>query len=178
MGSLTTWESHHSPRAKPEGEARGLWWVSQGVNEPTMPEIDVSISILLWWNKINDKSINTLRVKAPNCPKTLLVTCAHLGVRWPDCFSLVTRKPCYVTGRLVSLNSSYILHQNRQLNIHYQSWKTDQDWSNYFNKMIFENTNYLEGLNWLTVSTQMFCLILVTNILIHGWFLEHFISWV
>ena len=48
--SLTTWEAHHSPRAKPEGEARGLWWASQVVNETTMTEIEVSISILSWWN--------------------------------------------------------------------------------------------------------------------------------
>ena len=31
--SLTTWEAHHSPRAKPE----------------------VSIFILSWWNQINDE---------------------------------------------------------------------------------------------------------------------------
>ena len=48
--SLTTWEAHHSQRAKPEGEARGLWWASQVINETTMTEIEVSISILSWWN--------------------------------------------------------------------------------------------------------------------------------
>ena len=35
---------------QPEGEARGLWWASQVVNETTMTEIEVSISILSWWN--------------------------------------------------------------------------------------------------------------------------------
>ena len=44
--SLTTWEAHHSL----EGEARGLWWASQVVNETTMTETEVSISILSWWN--------------------------------------------------------------------------------------------------------------------------------
>ena len=32
---------------------RGLWWASQVVNETTMTEIEVSISILSWWNQIN-----------------------------------------------------------------------------------------------------------------------------
>ena len=35
---------------QPEGEARWLWWASQVVNETTMTEIEVSISILSWWN--------------------------------------------------------------------------------------------------------------------------------
>ena len=35
--------------ASPEGEARGLWWASQVVNETTMTEIEASISILSWW---------------------------------------------------------------------------------------------------------------------------------
>ena len=33
-----------------ECEARGLWWASQVVNETLMTEIEVSISILSWWN--------------------------------------------------------------------------------------------------------------------------------
>ena len=40
---------------QPEGEARVLWWASQVVNETTMTEIEVSISILSWWNQINDE---------------------------------------------------------------------------------------------------------------------------
>ena len=40
---------------QPEGEARGLSWASQVVNETTMTEIEVSISILSRWNKINDE---------------------------------------------------------------------------------------------------------------------------
>ena len=55
VASPTTWEAHHSPRAKPEGEARGLWWASQVVGDATMTEMEVSISILSWWNKINYK---------------------------------------------------------------------------------------------------------------------------
>ena len=35
---------------QPEGEARGLWWASHVVDETTMTEIEVSISILSWWN--------------------------------------------------------------------------------------------------------------------------------
>ena len=35
---------------QPEGKARGLWWASQVVNETTMNEIEVSISILSWLN--------------------------------------------------------------------------------------------------------------------------------
>ena len=44
--SLTTWEAHHSPRAKPE--ALELWWASQVINETTVTETEVSISILSW----------------------------------------------------------------------------------------------------------------------------------
>ena len=40
---------------QPEGEDRVLWWASQVVNETTMTEIEVSISILSWWNQINDE---------------------------------------------------------------------------------------------------------------------------
>ena len=40
---------------QPEGEARGLWWASQVVNETTMTEIEVSIYILSWWDQINDE---------------------------------------------------------------------------------------------------------------------------
>ena len=43
--SLTTWEAHHDLSF-----ALGLWWASQVVNETTMTEIQVSISILSWWN--------------------------------------------------------------------------------------------------------------------------------
>ena len=46
--SPTTCEAHNSPRAKPEGEARVLWWASQVVGDTTMTEIEESISILLW----------------------------------------------------------------------------------------------------------------------------------
>ena len=35
---------------QPKGEARGLRWASQVVNETTMTEIEVSISILSWWD--------------------------------------------------------------------------------------------------------------------------------
>ena len=41
--SLTTWG------------ALGLWWASQVVKETTMTEIEVSISIISWWNYINDE---------------------------------------------------------------------------------------------------------------------------
>ena len=42
--SLTTSEAHHA-----------LWWASQVVNKTTMTEIEVSISILSWWNQINNE---------------------------------------------------------------------------------------------------------------------------
>ena len=80
---------------QPEGEARGLWWASQVVNETTMTEIEVSISILSWWNQIIDEETNTVNLNAQICRKTApgysMVSCAHFGVMWPDCFSLVTR---------------------------------------------------------------------------------------
>ena len=59
---------------QPEGEARVLWWASQVVNETTMTEIEVSISILSWWNQINAESTNTVNLNAQICPKTPLVT--------------------------------------------------------------------------------------------------------
>ena len=37
------------------GDALGLWWASQVVGDATMTEMEVSISILSWWNKINYK---------------------------------------------------------------------------------------------------------------------------
>ena len=40
---------------QPEGEARGLWWASQVVDETTMTEIEVPISILSRWNQINNE---------------------------------------------------------------------------------------------------------------------------
>ena len=40
---------------QPSGEAQRLWWASQVVNETTMTEIEVSISILSWWDQINDE---------------------------------------------------------------------------------------------------------------------------
>ena len=77
-----------------EGEARGLCWVAQVVNETTMSEIKASISTLSWW-KNNDEQTNTVKVNVQNdpqnCPCYSIVTCAHLGVMWPDCFPLVTR---------------------------------------------------------------------------------------
>ena len=47
-GSLTTWESHHSPRSRPED-----WWVSHIVNEPTMTEIGLSILFYYDENKLS-----------------------------------------------------------------------------------------------------------------------------
>ena len=35
---------------QPEGEALGLCWASQVVNETSMTEIEVSFSMLSWWN--------------------------------------------------------------------------------------------------------------------------------
>ena len=40
---------------RPEGEARGQWWASQVVNRTTMTNIDLLISIISWWNQINDE---------------------------------------------------------------------------------------------------------------------------
>ena len=84
---------------QPEGFALGLWWASQVVGDATMTEMEVSISILSWWNKINYKQTKECKVNARNCPKTALVTAwLHVHslplsneVMWPDCFSLVTR---------------------------------------------------------------------------------------
>ena len=80
--SSTTWEAHHSPRAKPEGCGelpRSL------MRQQCIPS---------WWNQINAESTNTVNLNAQICPKNSpgysMVTCAHLGVMWPDCFSLVT----------------------------------------------------------------------------------------
>ena len=74
---------------QPEGEARGLWWASHVVNETTMTEIELSISIPSWWiNKYCQFKFSNLFQTVPGYS---MVTCAHLGVMWPDCFSLVTR---------------------------------------------------------------------------------------
>ena len=67
--SLTTWEAYHSE----------LWWASRVVNETTMTEIEVSISILSWWNQINDELTNTVKFVA----KLSLVTAwLHVYILW------------------------------------------------------------------------------------------------
>ena len=83
-----------------------------------------------------------------------------------------------VTVRFATLKSSHTLHQNSQQNTQYYSWETDQDFIRCFDKMIFENTNYLQGLNCPTVNKPMFYLIFIIIILIHVCFLKHFKSWV
>ena len=68
-----------------------------------MTEIEVSISILSWWNQINDEQTNTVYLNAQICPKTVpaysMVTCAHFGIMRPDCFSLVTREATTVMSQ-------------------------------------------------------------------------------
>ena len=60
-----------------------------------MTETEVSVSILSWWNQINDELTNTANLNTQIGPQTVpgysMVICAYLGVMWPDCFSLVTR---------------------------------------------------------------------------------------
>ena len=62
-------------------------------------------------------------------PGYSMVTCAHLGGWWPDCFLLGNTWSNHydVTVMFVILNSSQTLPQNRHQNIHYYFWETDQD---------------------------------------------------
>ena len=170
---------------QPEGEAPGLWWASQVVNETTMTEIEVSISMLWWWNYINDEYTNTVNSNAQICPKTVpgysMVTCAHPGVLWPDCVSLVTRvattvmqsKVCYYTLNFnCSLNEIgnkiAIIILGKQIKIN----------QNVLIRWYFENTNDLQRINCLILNTPVFYLIFVIIILISIFFLKHSQSWV
>ena len=99
-----------------------------------------------------------------------MVTCAHLGVRWPDCSSLVTRSNRWnVIVRLLTLFSSHTLHQKRQQNMHNDSWETDQNESKCFDKMIFENRVKLCRCKHANVS-----LIFGIITIIHACFLKYF----
>ena len=75
--SLTTWEAHHNPRAK-----RAV----------------VSFPI------INKYCQGKCSIWSQNCPGYSMVTCAHLGIMWPDCFSLVTRVATAVMSQWGLLN--------------------------------------------------------------------------
>ena len=62
-----------------------------------------------------------------NCPRLQHGYVCTSWVIWPDCFSLVTRVATTVMSQFVTLNSNCTLNQNRQQNIHYHSWETDQN---------------------------------------------------
>ena len=168
------------PLSKSLWRIPGMWWACQIVNDRNW-DINfyfITVKLNQWW--IDKYCLCKCLWLSRNCLGYSMITRAYLGVRWPDCFSLVTRVATTVMSqKFVTLNSSHTLNQNRQKNIHYYSWEKDQDYFKWFdNKTIFENTNYLQGFNCLTVNTPIFCLIFVIIILIHVCFLKHFKSWV
>ena len=88
--SLTTWEAHHSPWVKPEGCGE----LPRSLMRQQWPKLRYQFLFYhdetkLMMNK-RMLSIKMLKIVPKKSPGYSMVTCAHLGVRWPDCFYLVT----------------------------------------------------------------------------------------
>ena len=127
--SLTTWEGHHSPRAKPEGCGE----LPRSLMRKQWPKLRYQFLFYHDETKLMmNKHILSFQM-LQFVPKLSLVTAwlhVHiLGVMWPDFFLLgnTCSKHCDVTVRFVTLNSNCTLNQNRQQNIHLHSWETDQN---------------------------------------------------
>ena len=87
---------------QPEGEARGLWWASHVVNETTMTEIELSISIPSWWiNKYCQFRCSNL---SQNCPWLQHgYMCTSWGhVTWLFLLGNTSSNRCDVTVRFVN----------------------------------------------------------------------------
>ena len=88
--SLTTWKAQHGPRAKPEGCGE----LPRSLMRQQWPTLryqflfyhDETISMM---NK-QMLFIQIFKIVPKLSPSYSMVTCPHFGVRWPDCFSLVT----------------------------------------------------------------------------------------
>ena len=80
-----------------------------------------------WW--INKHCQSKCSNLSQNCPWLQHgYMCTSWGhVTWLFLLGNTCSDHCDVTIRFVTLNSNCTLHQNRQQNIHYHSWETDQN---------------------------------------------------
>ena len=76
---LTTWEAHHSPRAKPAGcgELHSSLFGSQ------WPKLRYQVLFYYGKTNVNKCCQKTCSKISQNCPGYSMVTCAHLGIRGP-----------------------------------------------------------------------------------------------
>ena len=106
-----------------------------------MTEIGVSIIILLWWNhKLmrNKQILQILSIPMLKIVPKLFVFTAWLHVHiWLFLPGNMCSNHCDVTVRFVALNANCTLNQNKQRNIHYHYSETDQNWSKWYDKVIF-----------------------------------------
>ena len=85
---LTTWEVHNIPRAKPDGCGEP----PRSLMTPQSQKLKYQFLFYHDGTKLMmDKQImSMLKIVPKLSPGYSMVTCADPGVRWPDCFSLVT----------------------------------------------------------------------------------------
>ena len=125
--SLTTWEAHHSPRAKPEGCGE----LPRSLMRQQWPKLRYQFLFYhdefnWWW--INKCCQFKCSNSSQNCPWLQHgYICTYWGhVTWLFLLGNTCSNHCDVTIRSVTLNSNCTLNQNRQQNSHYHSWQTDQ----------------------------------------------------
>ena len=126
--SPTTWEAHHSPRAKPEGCGE----LPRSLVTPQWPKSRYQFLFYhdgtkLMMNK-QILSIQMLKFVQKLSMVTAWLHCTSWGhVTWLFLLGNKCSNHCDVTVRFVTLNSKCTLNQNRQQNSHYHSWETDQN---------------------------------------------------
>ena len=103
-----------------------------------------------------------------------MVTCAHLGVMWPDCFSLVTHVATTVMSQQGLVHQILTVHLIKIGNkiaiiVLVKQIKINQ---NVLIRWYFENTNDLQWINSLILNTPVFYLIFVIIVLIRMCFLK------
>ena len=174
--SLTSLEAHHSPGTSPSGCGE----LPRSLLRRQWPKL--RYQFLFYHDET--KLMMNLQIKAQICPKTVpgygMVTCAHLGVMWPDCFSLVTCVATTVMSQQGSLHLILTVHLIKIGNkiaiiILGKQIKSNQ---NVLIRWYFENTNDLQWMNCLILNTPVLYLIFVIIILIRICFQKLFQSWV
>ena len=127
--SLTTWEAHHSPRAKPEGCGE----LPRSLMRQQWPKLRYQF---LFYHDETKLIMNKQRYRQFKCPKVSQncpwlqhgYMCTSWGhVTWLFLLGNRCSNHCDVTERYVTRNSNCTLNQNRQQNIYYHSWETDQN---------------------------------------------------
>ena len=159
MSSLTTWETHHSPRAQVlPSKLRFQFLFHFGETK---------------WPTNKKWSQGKYSTLLPTCPAGYM--CISRG-QATLLFLLgnTCNKDCDVTVRFVTLNCSHTLNYTRQ-NIYYCSWETDQHKSKCFAKMIFQNTISLQ--NYFLHSMRTNIVLGICHLYVNWhWFLKHFKS--